>query len=122
MKKPTLEAFIKPKEMTFENLLNTFIDKPRLKRAKGIKDKELTIQEETDSLVKATIRDYHIVIDFENRVVLHDCADWSRVLPSKRLCKHVGKLLLSLELETAAKILKQIYANKEAWEFRPYTQ
>jgi len=31
--KPTVEAFVKPKEMTFEGLLNTFIDKPRLKKA-----------------------------------------------------------------------------------------
>jgi uncharacterized protein YecE (DUF72 family) len=122
MKKPTLEAFIKPKETTFENLLNTFIDKPRLKRAKGIKDKELTIQEETDSLVKALIRDYHIVIDLRNRLVLHDCADWARVLPSKRFCKHIGKLLLSLKKERATKIVKQIYAEKEAWEFKLYTK
>ena len=121
MKKPTLEAFIEPKEMTLENLLNTFIDKPRLKRAQRIKDKELTIQEETDNQIKALIRDYHIVIDLENRVVLHDCADWSRVLTSKRFCKHIGKLLLSLDKEKASNILKQIYAEKEAWEFKPYT-
>jgi len=122
MKKPTLEAFIKPKEMTFENLLNTFIDKPRLKRAQGIKDKELAIQEETDSLVKAHIRDYYIVIDLRNRLVLHDCADWARVSPSKRFCKHIGKLFLSLKKEKAANIVKQIYAEKEAWEFKPYTK
>ena len=122
MKKPTLEAFIEPKEMTLENLLNAFIDKPRLKRAQHIKDKELTIQEETDNQIKALIRDYHIVIDLENRVVLHDCADWSRLLPSKRFCKHIGKLLLSLDKQKASNILKQIYAEKEAWEFKPYTE
>jgi len=121
MKTPTLEAFIGPKEITFENLLDTFIDKPRLKRAQNIKDKELTIQEETDSLVKALIRDYHIVIDLGNRVVLHDCADWSRVLPRKRFCKHLGKLLLSLDKQKASNILKQIHANKKAWEFKSYT-
>ena len=96
-RKPTLEAFVEPREMTFENLLNAFIDKPRLMRARRIKDKELTIQEETDNQIKALIRDYHIVIDLGNRVVLHDCADWNRVLSSKRFCKHVGKLLLSLD-------------------------
>lgn len=122
MMKPTLEAFLEPGEMSFERLLNAFIDKARLKRAQRIKDKELTITEETDNLVKAVIRDYHIVIDLENRVVLHDCADWSRVLPSKRLCKHVGKLLLSIKKSTAANILKQIYTNREAWEFKPYTK
>jgi len=122
MKKPTLEVFVEPKEMTFEGLLNTFIDKPRLKRAQLIKDKELTIQEVTDNLVKALIRDYHIVIDLGNHVVLHDCADWSRVLPSKRFCKHIGKLLLSLDKEKASNILRLIYANKENWEFEPYTE
>ena len=103
-------------------LLLNFKDKPRLKRAQRIKDKELTIQQETDNQIKALIRDYHIVIDLENRVVLHDCADWSRVLTSKRFCKHIGKLLLSLDKEKASNILKQIYANKGAWEFKPYTE
>jgi len=120
--KPTLEAFVEPKTMTFESLLNAFIDKPRLKRAQRIKDKELTVQEVTDNQVKALIRDYHIVIDLGNSLVLHDCADWSRVLPTKRLCKHIGKLLLSLKKEKASNILKQIYANKGTWEFKPYTE
>jgi len=122
IEKPTLEAFVEPKKMTFENLLNAFIDKPRLKRAERIKDKELTIQEVTDNQIKALIREYHIVIDLENRLVLHDCADWSRVLPNKRFCKHLGKLLLTLERQKASSILKQIHANKEAWEFKPYTE
>ncbi len=120
-KKPTLEAFVEPKEMLLENLLNAFLDKARLKRAQRIKDKELTIQEVTDKQVKALIRDYHIVINLENRMILHDCADWSRVLPSKRFCKHMGKLLLSLDKQKASNILKQIYTEKEMWEFKPYT-
>ena len=122
IKRPTLEAFVEPKKMTFENLLNAFIDKPRLKRAQSINDKELTIQEETDDQIKALIRDYHIVIDVRNCVVLHDCPDWSRVLLSKRFCKHIGKLLLSLDKQRATNILKQIYSNKEKWEFKPYTE
>jgi len=122
IKKPTLEAFIQPKEITFQDLLSDFIDKPRLKRAQRIKDKELTIQEETDNQIKALIRNYHVMIDLGNRVVLHDCADWSRVMLSKRFCKHIGKLLLSLDKEKASNILKQIYANKEAWKFKPYTE
>jgi len=122
IKRPTLEAFVEPKKMTFENLLNAFIDNPRLKRAHHINDKELTIQEETDDRIKALIRDYHIVIDIGNRVVLHDCPDWSRVLQSKRFCKHIGKLLQSLDKQRATNILKQIYANKEKWEFKTYTE
>jgi len=64
-------------------------------------------------------------IDLGNRLVLHDCADWSRVLPSKRFCKHVGKLLLSLlkwndffyRFRTFEAILNnwKITEYKEAW-------
>ncbi len=122
MKKPTLEAFFESKETPFENLLNAFVDKPRLKRARRIKDEELTIQEVTGNQVRALIRNYRIVIDLVNREVLHDCADWSRVLPSKRFCKHIGKLLLSLDKQKTSNILKQIYENKEAWEFKSYVE
>ena len=121
-KTPTLEAFIQPKEITFQDLLSNFIDKPRLERAQRIRDEELTIQEATDSQIKVLIRNYHIVIDLDNFVVLHDCADWSRVMLSKRFCKHIGKLFLSLDKERASSILKQIYKNKEAWKFKPYTE
>jgi uncharacterized protein YecE (DUF72 family) len=122
VKEPTLEAFVEPKEMSFEALLNYFIDADRLKRTQDIKDNELSIQQQTNCQTKARIREYHIIIDLQNRVILHDCADWSRMLPNKRLCKHLGKLLLSMKRETATDILKQIYANKEAWEFKPYVE
>lgn len=117
---PTLEVFVKPKEMNFEALLRSFIDADRLKRAQSIKDDELAIQQQTERQIKALIREYHIIIDLQNREILHDCADWSRMLPNKRLCKHVGKLLLSIKRETATNVLKQIYTNKEAWKFKPY--
>jgi len=122
MKKPTLEAFVQPKKITFQDLLSNFIDKPRLERAKRIKDKALTIQEETHNHIKALIKDYHIVVDLENLVVLHDCADWSRVMIRKRFCKHIGKLLLALDKKKASNILKQIYTNNEAWKFKQYAE
>jgi len=122
MKKTTLETFVEPRETTLKNLLENFIDKPRLKRAQRIEDKELTIQEATEDQIKAMIRDYRIFIDLKNRFILHDCADWSRMLPRKRFCKHLGKLLLSLDREKTLKILKQIYANKETWEFKPFAE
>ena len=122
VKKLTLEAFVEPKEVTFENLLKVFIDTSRLKRAQQIKDKELDIEEVSENEVRARIRDYHIVIDLGNRVVLHDCADWNRVLTSKRFCKHIGKLLLALDKRKASDILNRIYENKEAWEFGAYTE
>ncbi len=121
-REPTLEAFISPKGIPFETLFKAFLDKPRLKRAVNIKDKEVTIKEVTDNRVRASVREYPIVIDFKKRVVLHDCADWNKVLPDRRFCKHLGKLLLSLDKEKASEILRQIYKNKEAWEFKLYRE
>jgi len=122
LKETTLEAFVEPKEMNFESLLRSFIDDKRLKRAQHIKDNELEMVEETEERIEALIRDYHIVIDLETNTILHDCADWSRVLPTKKLCKHIGKLLLSIDKEKSLQILRKLYVQKEKWQFKPYTQ
>jgi uncharacterized protein YecE (DUF72 family) len=119
-KQPKIEAFVKPFELDFEGLLRAFLDADRVKRAEGIKDDELRIEKETDERVEAAIRGYRIVIDFEARMIFHDCADWSKMLPSKRFCKHVGKLLLSMDKERATNMLRKIYSQKEAWQFKPY--
>jgi uncharacterized protein YecE (DUF72 family) len=121
-KEVKLEAFVQPTELKLETLLGYFVDAERLKRAQRIKDSELTIQQETDDQIKAMVREYHIVIDLQNCTILHDCADWNKMLPNKRLCKHLGKLLISLNKEKATNILKQIYANKESWQFKSYTE
>jgi len=120
-KKPTLKAFVPLKEMKLESLLAEFMDKGRMKRAEQIKDHELTTQEITDNHIKATVREYHITIDIPNHVILHDCADWSRCIPTKSFCKHIGKLMLSLPRERAENILGRIYSQRTVWEFKPYT-
>ena len=111
----TLEAFVESKEKSFETLLNYFIDARRLTRARRIKDSELKIVKETNTMIEAIIRNYHIIINLEQQMILHDCADWNRVLSTKKLCKHIGKLLLSIEKEKAEQILEKIYAEKETW-------
>ena len=121
VKQPTLEVFVKPKKTSFEGLLRSFVDTNRLKRAERIKDDELKMVKETNRRIEAVIRNYHIIIDIESRTILHDCADWSRVLPNKRLCKHVAKLLLTIDREKASEILRKIDAEKDAWQFKPYT-
>lgn len=121
VRKPTLEAFVQLEEMKLESLLNAFIDKQRLKRARRIKDGELTINKITESRIEARVRDYHVIIDLNAKVVLHDCADWSRCLPNMKFCKHLGKLILSLPEEKALEIMRKIYAQKHEWQFKPYT-
>jgi len=118
----TLTAFMpeKVKEMGFNEFLSLFLPSYKVKRAKEIKDREVVIQEMTDTQIRALVRDYHLLIDFQNRTVLHDCADWSRVLSSKQFCKHVGKVMMVLPKEKAIEIMKKIISERERWEFKPY--
>jgi uncharacterized protein YecE (DUF72 family) len=115
-----LETFAEPATMKFEELLRYFTVPGRLERAKDIADAELAIGRQTGNQVEASIREYHILIDLDEHVILHDCADWGKISSTKKLCKHVAKLLLTLDREKATQILKSLYAQKEEWQFRPY--
>ena len=117
-----IETLVSLEQMGLRDLLLAFMDKERLKRAERIKDDEISVEKVTDSEVRASIREYHIIIDLANRVILHDCADWSRCIPDKRLCKHVGKLLFRLPKDKSTEILRRLYSEKSGWEFKPYTE
>ena len=117
-----LTAFMPEKieKMDLQELLEVLMASHKIRRAKGIKEKEVEIQEVTYEQVKAMIRDYHLIIDVQNRTVLHDCADWSRCIPVKQFCKHVGKVMMTIPEEKAIKILRKICSEREEWEFKPY--
>ena len=113
-----LETFVKSVETEFAELLRISIDAGRLARAREIKDDELRIEKETPQRIEATIRDYHIIIDSEKKTIEHDCEDWTKGLENKRLCKHIGKLLLSIDTEEATKLLRKINSERDKWQFK----
>jgi len=106
--------------MDLEELLRLFMDSTRFKRVKDIKEHEVSVQEATDKSVKAQVREYHVSIDVPNRLVLHDCADWSRCAPVKQFCKHVGKVMTVVPKDKAVSILRKMSSEREKWEFKPY--
>jgi uncharacterized protein YecE (DUF72 family) len=116
-----LEVFAEPTEMNFEELLRYFVAPGRLERALDIGNEELTIQKETAGNIEAAIREYHIIIDLKNSIILHDCADWGKILSTRKLCKHIAKLLLTIDREKATGILRNLYAQRDTWQFKPYT-
>lgn len=120
MKEATLEAFSEPKKLAFEDLIAFLTAPVRLERAKEISDTELSIAGESDERVEAAIREYHIVIDATNKTLLHDCADWSKMLSTGKFCKHVAKLFLSLNRERATKLLASMYKENKAWKFKQH--
>jgi uncharacterized protein YecE (DUF72 family) len=122
--KPSMEltAFMPEKiaGMELDDLLKVFMDVNRIKRARDIKDSEVSIEQASEHNVKAKVREYHISIDVPQRLILHDCADWSRCAPARQLCKHVGKVMMALPDNISVSILRKIGADREKWEFKPY--
>jgi uncharacterized protein YecE (DUF72 family) len=116
----TLESFVAPRGMDFESLMHYFVPAERLRRAEQIKEEELSIAKQTDENVEARIRDYHITIDTRAKVIMHDCADWAKMSLTKKLCKHVARLLLSMDRTRASRILERMCKEEELWQFKPY--
>jgi uncharacterized protein YecE (DUF72 family) len=116
-KSPTLESFIETRDMSFEDLMHHFVPQERLDRAERIKDSELIIARQNEDRIEATIRGYHIVIDTDAATISHDCADWANVLATRKLCKHVAKLLLTMNREKATEVLQKMYTQGGKWRF-----
>jgi uncharacterized protein YecE (DUF72 family) len=116
----TLEAFAAPRNMNFDSLINYFVPPERLKRAEQIQDSDLTITKQGSERLEARLREYHIIVDAREKIILHDCADWERVASTRKLCKHLAKLFLSIEREEANRILRDLYQQEEIWQFKPY--
>ena len=122
--KPSMEltAFMPERiaSMQLDDLLRLFMDDNRIKRAKDIKDNEVTIENASEENVKAKVREYNVSIDVAGRTILHDCADWSRCAPVKQFCKHLGKVMMVAPEDVSVSILRKIGAEREKWEFKPY--
>jgi len=68
-------------------------------------------------MVSARVKEYTIHIDPVNKTIRHDCADWRRQIPEKKICKHVVRVFLSLPLRTSKEILADMVVNKDLWRF-----
>jgi uncharacterized protein YecE (DUF72 family) len=114
----TLEAFAPPRDASFDSLISFLVTPERLKRAKQIQDAELAITKQDDERIEATLREYHIIMDTKNKTILHDCADWAKIATTKKICKHIAKLLLTINRQKAAEILRNVYDQEDTWQFR----
>jgi uncharacterized protein YecE (DUF72 family) len=114
----SLLTFIEPKEKTFNNKLHYFVSTERLKRAGNIKDSEVQIKSQTESSVEAQVREYRILIDTSTKTIFHNCADWQKILATKKLCKHIAKLLLLIDRQLAERILEKLYEENDEWQLK----
>ncbi|MCL7475061.1 MAG: DUF72 domain-containing protein [ANME-2 cluster archaeon] len=115
----TLSDFFEP-ETSFwdvEKQLLNVTDEGRIGRSRDIRD--ITILKDEPGLLVADVEGYSVFIDYEGSCILHDCQDWLRGIPRRRVCKHVAALLLAMPTEKGKVLLDMVKGQK--WDFRPYT-
>ena len=103
--------------LSFEDLLRIFLGAPRLERARQMDDSLVSITHETSDVVEGTVKEYIVKIDIPNRTIVHDCQDWRNNMAAKNMCKHLGRLLLTIDEGKATNILKQVLREKDRWSF-----
>jgi hypothetical protein len=103
--------------LTLEELLLHFIGEKRMNSSKSIPNGRIEIEKLTTEHIVARVKDYVIKVDIESRVFAHDCGDWIAWMSKKLLCKHVAKLLTTVDQRTAKVILVDLYRNRDEWTF-----
>src|SRR6266508_418656 len=79
-----------PKDALVDEALGRFMDPNRLDRAKRIHSRDVQIARDGDAVL-ARVGDYRLEIHPGHRTIVHDCADWQKLVAHKDFCKHVGK-------------------------------
>lgn len=102
--------------MSRDELLTLLLGKARMNRAKSIPESKLSISRNGD-VIEAQVKQYSVLIDSKEERILHDCMDWKRRSEMGLLCKHLGKVLLSIPAEQSKRLLKKIAENRESWRF-----
>jgi len=104
-------------ELALDDLLRKFLGAARLERAKQMDDSLISITREDSEVIEGKVKEYVVRIDVPNRTILHDCQDWTNNVESKNMCKHLGKLLLTLDEGKAANILRGVLREMSEWTF-----
>jgi len=105
-------------ERNLRRLLLELTDLGRIQRGSRIKDEDLTIQESSDQNIKAKVKDYIVEFYPKEKILRHNCDDWRKGLEEKRLCKHVVKVLLSINPKRAQNLIQNMIENKRDWKFQ----
>ena len=109
-------------KLGLSQLLREFADAGRIDRAETIRQPDVSFQKVTEEMVSAKVKEYEVHVDPVNRTIRHNCEDWVKQCPEKRVCKHVVRVFLSLPLSLSKVILTDMVVNKDQWQFEPLSK
>jgi len=103
---------------TLVEILGTLMGETRLARSFTIPDDDVKVNEANGKVINATVRDYTLKMDMSSKTIVHDCGDWERAVETRQLCKHIGKVLLTIPEKVALEWVSAIQENLDAWKFK----
>ena len=101
----------------YEKALASLTTPSRMRRGVEIPESQVKFEEVSPTAVRARVKEYKVIIDLERRVLAHDCADWEKIKDERRLCKHVVRVISMLPPEMKKRVLEDLAANLNLWEF-----
>ncbi len=107
----------KPEARIIEELTD-MMGRPRVERAMSIGDNEVNINQADSNKIQAAVRKYSVTMDMRSKTILHDCGDWERSIETKQLCKHIGRLLLTIPEPLATEWISRIRSDLDEWNFK----
>lgn len=103
--------------LTLDDLLRHFVGEKRMESSRDIPHERIEIEKVTGEYIVARVKEYLVKVDIESRVFAHDCGDWIAWMSKKFMCKHVARLLGTIDPQVAVEILRDLYTNKGEWAF-----
>lgn len=103
--------------LSLDDLLQRLLGAARFERAKSIPDHQVSLSSLSGDLISGKVKQYSVQIDLKNRLIEHDCDDWKKHSKSKLMCKHLGKVFLTLGDAKATAILRGVLSEIERWTF-----
>jgi len=85
--------------------------------ARGISDDEFSFRERTKHRLAAYLGSTTVDIDLDNRTIIHRCSFWDKSRLQKKFCKHIVKVLLSLNPREASVLLSALNSSLDGWKF-----
>ena len=97
--------------------LSNYASSEIVEAARSILDDDFSLREKTKHHLAAYVGNTTVDIDLDNRTIIHRCSIWDKSSSQKKFCKHVTKLVLSIDPSEAARLLSALNSSLDAWKF-----
>ena len=97
--------------------LSNYASPEVVEAARGISDDDFSLREKTKHRLAAYVGNTTVDIDLDRRTIIHRCSIWDKLSSQKKFCKHVVKLILSIDPSEAALLLSTLNSSLDRWKF-----